>query len=237
MLEMALVFCLKSSKVIDEGKNMDKQALTKLTHGVYVIGAKDVDKGGFCGLIVDAAMQVATEPPVIALSLGNLGYTKTQIEKTGRFSLSVLDKNVNPFVIANFGFQSSRNADKWQAVEHSVKSDLPYLEKSLAVLEAQVIERHAFESHTLFLAQVKDAWIEQSGTPLTYEEYQTNLKKEALASFQEKIGVKKMEKKEKWVCVVCGYVYDGDVPFEELPDDWTCPLCGVGKDQFEKQEV
>ena len=46
-----------------------------------------------------------------------------------------------------------------------------------------------------------------------------------------------METKEKWVCVVCGYVYDGDVPFEELPEDWTCPLCGVGKDMFEKREI
>lgn len=50
----------------------------------------------------------------------------------------------------------------------------------------------------------------------------------------------------KWVCVVCGYVYDpalgdpdsGVVPgtaFEDIPEDWVCPLCGVGKDQFEKE--
>ena len=43
---------------------------------------------------------------------------------------------------------------------------------------------------------------------------------------------------KKYVCKICGYVYDpaenNDVPFEELPDDWTCPLCGVGKDQFEE---
>lgn len=49
-----------------------------------------------------------------------------------------------------------------------------------------------------------------------------------------------------WVCTVCGFVYDpvaGDPDhgvepgtlFEDVPSDWTCPLCGVGKDQFEKQ--
>ncbi|MCT4597434.1 MAG: rubredoxin [Vallitalea sp.] len=51
---------------------------------------------------------------------------------------------------------------------------------------------------------------------------------------------------ERWVCVVCGYVYDpndGDpdngvepgTAFEEIPDSWLCPLCSVGKDQFEKE--
>lgn len=50
---------------------------------------------------------------------------------------------------------------------------------------------------------------------------------------------------EKWKCEVCSYVYDpekgdpdnGMVPgtsFESLPDDWVCPVCGVGKDQFVK---
>ena len=48
---------------------------------------------------------------------------------------------------------------------------------------------------------------------------------------------------KKYVCDVCGYEYDhavGDpesgipagTPFEELPEDWVCPICGVGKDQF-----
>lgn len=44
---------------------------------------------------------------------------------------------------------------------------------------------------------------------------------------------------EKWVCKVCGYVYDPSehegVKFEDLPEDWVCPLCSVGKDQFEKE--
>lgn len=52
---------------------------------------------------------------------------------------------------------------------------------------------------------------------------------------------------QKWICTVCGYIYDpmaGDpdssipegTPFEKLPEDWVCPECGVGKDQFEKLE-
>ena len=52
---------------------------------------------------------------------------------------------------------------------------------------------------------------------------------------------------DKWVCKVCGYIYDpqlGDeeggiepgVPFSDLPDAWVCPICGAGKDLFEIQE-
>ena len=49
---------------------------------------------------------------------------------------------------------------------------------------------------------------------------------------------------KKWVCLVCGYVYGPEIgdpdsgiapgtSFEDLPEDWLCPLCAVGKDQFE----
>lgn len=48
-----------------------------------------------------------------------------------------------------------------------------------------------------------------------------------------------------YVCTVCGYVYEeaagsepdvaSGTPFENIPDSWTCPLCGVAKDQFQAQ--
>ena len=51
---------------------------------------------------------------------------------------------------------------------------------------------------------------------------------------------------DKYICVVCGYVYDPELgdpengiapgtAFEDLPEDWVCPLCGVGKDEFENE--
>ena len=48
----------------------------------------------------------------------------------------------------------------------------------------------------------------------------------------------------KYVCTICGYVYDPEegaedvkpgTPFDQLPDDWVCPVCGAGKDQFEQE--
>ena len=50
---------------------------------------------------------------------------------------------------------------------------------------------------------------------------------------------------DKWECTVCGYIYDPEVgdpttgistgtPFEDLPEGWTCPDCGAGKEMFEQ---
>ena len=50
-------------------------------------------------------------------------------------------------------------------------------------------------------------------------------------TFKEEIKMAK-----KYVCDVCGYEYDGEIPFDQLPDDYECPLCGVGKDQFSEVE-
>jgi len=67
----------------------------------------------------------------------------------------------------------------------------------------------------------------------------------------ERIGRSTNNKPEKsmkkYRCIVCGWIYDpaqGDpdggiapgTPFEDIPDEWSCPLCGVGKDQFEPVE-
>ena len=42
---------------------------------------------------------------------------------------------------------------------------------------------------------------------------------------------------KQWVCTVCNYVYDGETPFEGLPDAWTCPVCGVDKSFFEQRDA
>jgi rubredoxin len=59
--------------------------------------------------------------------------------------------------------------------------------------------------------------------------------------------LKMVNKLEKWECTVCGYIYDPEIgdpehgveprtPFEALPENWVCPVCGVPKDQFVKKE-
>jgi rubredoxin len=61
-----------------------------------------------------------------------------------------------------------------------------------------------------------------------------------------KILLNRRNEMEKYVCSICGYVYDPEVgdpdngiepgtAWEDVAEDWVCPLCGVGKDQFEAE--
>ena len=67
----------------------------------------------------------------------------------------------------------------------------------------------------------------------------------ALAVLVSIILIKKLTIMDKYICEVCGYEYDPEIgdpdngiaagtPFEELPEDWKCPLCAVGKELFAK---
>ena len=218
---------------------MNLDALYQLTHGLYVLGASDGDR--LAGSVVDAVMQVASSPVAIALSCTNRSYTKSCIDKPQEFSLSVLCKNVNPFVIANFGYQSSRNIDKWKNVEHFVKDGLPYLTDNLAMFRCRVIHSYAMDSNTLYIAGVLSAEATRADIPLTYLDYRSYFKQLVLESFntytQKQKGTTMTDTNKKWVCTVCGYVYDGDIPFENLPEDYVCPLCGVGKELFVQQDA
>lgn len=71
-----------------------------------------------------------------------------------------------------------------------------------------------------------------------------NRTKRGFKRYYKRINLKK-EIYEKYICTVCDYVYDPELgdpengiepgtSFEDLPEDWVCPLCGVGKEEFEK---
>ena len=90
------------------------------------------------------------------------------------------------------------------------------------MISCKVLESTDLGSHTLFIAEVVDAKLLNDNAPLTYADYQANVKPKP----QE---VKKEKKIVGWRCKICNYVYEGS----ELPADFTCPLCGHDKDDFE----
>ena len=107
---------------------------------------------------------------------------------------------------------------------------IPYITKGAnAYLSCEVKQSFDLGTHTLFLAEVKDGEILSDQPSVTYTYYQANVKPKPQKVEEKKAG-------KVWVCKICGYEYDEEeegVPFEELPADWTCPLCKHGKQDFE----
>lgn len=213
---------------------MDLKALYKISYGLYVIGSRLDGKDTGCA--VDAFIQSTNSPvPTVILCSIQANQTNAAIKQTGEFTVSILAADVDPFVVANFGYQSGRNADKWANVAHKRVNDLPVLEKAAAYLRCRVTDQKELSTHTAFFCEVIDAW-QGEGEPLIYGDYQNNMKTKAQEAFKKYKEEKTMaEVQEKWVCTVCGYVYDGEMPFEDLPDDWKCPLCAAPKSAFKKQ--
>ena len=222
---------------------MDKTALYPLSYGLYVIGVKN-DYCEFGGCVVDALMQISSgNTPQIAVSCMKNNNTPAMIKKYGKFTVSVLGRAVDPFVLSCFGFQSGKNSDKWAAVEHDFADGLPVLKKAVSYLVCTVSKVIEADTHILFIADVTDSFNGEKDEPLLYADYHKEYKDKALSAYklhysegsnQETVPAAESGG-EKWVCPVCGYVYDGEIPFEELPDDWKCPLCGVEKSRFTKK--
>ncbi len=208
---------------------IDLNALLKLTYGLYVAG---VENGGrFGGCVVDAVMQMTDD--TLAICCNKKTQTREFIAESGRFSLSVLSNKTDPFVIGNFGFQSGRDVNKWAKVPHRVENGLPVLNGAAAYLFCRVAETKDLGSHTLFLCAIEAAENGQ-GEALSYTLYRKEWKERVAAAFKAEKPIQDTKGKAmtKWVCTVCGYEYEGDT----LPADYTCPVCGVGADQFEKVE-
>jgi len=199
---------------------MDLEALFKISHGVYITGAKDTG-GRLVGSCIDSVMVVEVSPARIMISLGKGSYTCEVVRQTGELTLSVLPETVADQTIQTFGMQSSKTVDKWEKEPYYLVSNLPVWDKAVAAMLLKVSQIIDTGSHFVFLCDVADVMRGTMENPLIYQDYQNRKRKET-----------KMSETKKWVCTVCGYVYDGEVPFEELPEDWVCPLCGEPKSVF-----
>jgi len=232
---------------------MNLSALHKISYGLYIICSKKDDK--INGQIVNALFQVTAEPPTIAVSINKKNLTHTYIEYSKVFTVSILSKRTPMKFIGTFGFKSGRDTDKFKETHYKKgKTNTPIVtDHTVGYIEANVINKLDAGSHTIFIGKIEDAEIINDEEVLTYEYYHKvkgGYSPETAPTYSvmvDKIKNQKEEKRmDKYVCTVCGYVYDpakGDpdngIPpntrFEDLPDDWVCPICGARKDAFEKQ--
>jgi len=227
---------------------MNPKTFYKISYGLYVISSKQKEK--FNGQIANTVFQVTSEPPTIAVSINKQNLTHRFIQESKKFTVSILSKETPLKFIGLFGFQSGRNVNKFADINYKIsKIGVPIvIDNSLGYLETEVINTFDAGTHTVFIGRVVNAELLKDDEPLTYAYYHeikrgTAPKTAPTYIKEEKREVKKMG---KYRCTVCNYVYDpekGDpdsgikagTPFEKLPDDWVCPVCGASKDMFEKE--
>jgi flavin reductase (DIM6/NTAB) family NADH-FMN oxidoreductase RutF/rubredoxin len=217
---------------------MDMSVLWKLSYGMYAIGTLDGTRPTGC--IVNTVAQITSDNPVIAVSMNKNNFTYEAIKKTGRFTVSILTEKSNPNVISCLGFCSGRDRDKFNGKDFAWKEidGLPVVKDNCAGhIVAEVVSMTEMETHYIILARVKDAVACSNYTPMTYKYYHEVIKGSApknAPTYQAPSAKKDSgTATEKWVCTICGYVYEGDLTKE--PDDWVCPICKQPKSKFVKQ--
>ena len=204
---------------------MDNKVMYSLSYGLFVLSARQGDKDNGC--ITNTAIQVTTDPNRIVIAVNKSNYTHDMVKETGRFTVSVLSEEAKFELFKRFGFQSGRDVDKFAGFEAHVKKDaegIPYVTQGTnAWLSCKVVSATDLGTHTLFLADVLDGGVLSGAPSATYAYYQAHIKPKPAASAPA------ASEKKRWVCTVCGYVYEGD----ELPADYICPLCKHPASDFE----
>ena len=241
---------------------IDSKAFWRITYGLYVVTSRDGDR--LNGQIANTVFQVTAEPARIAVSVNRGNLTHGYISRSGVFAVSCLGEETPMEFIGLFGFKSGRDVDKLAQVQHraGVTGAPVVIENVLSVIEAKVIERLDVGTHTIFVGEVAAAEVLRPGKPLTYAYYQEIKKglapKSAPTYHVPEGGAEPAPAPapaepaprataKKYVCGVCGYVYDpavGDpdggvapgTAFENLPADWHCPVCGAAKEEFSPQD-
>jgi flavin reductase (DIM6/NTAB) family NADH-FMN oxidoreductase RutF/rubredoxin len=228
---------------------MNHNALHKLGYGLYVIGSRKGDR--FNGQIANIVFQITSEPPTIAVSINKSNLTHEFIKESKVFTASVLCQDTPLSFIGRFGFKSGRDIDKFEGINYRIgETKAPVvIDNAVAYLEAKVTQEVDVGTHTIFIGELVDADVIAEKACMTYDYYHKVKRGTTPKAAPSYVEEKKIEapKAPKYECNICGYVYDpalGDpdggikpgTSFEELPDDWVCPVCGVDKDDFRRVE-
>jgi len=152
-------------------------ALHKLTYGLFVLTARESDKDNGC--IINSALQVASEPTRIAVSVQMNNLTREMIQRTGKFNVSVLTQEVPFETIRHFGMQTGREVQKFEAFSNVKRSHngLYYVtENTNAMFSCEVKEALDLGSHMMFIGQVTESKVLDTKDSCTYAHYHKAIK-------------------------------------------------------------
>ncbi len=196
----------------------DLSALFNIGYGLYVVTSHDGRKDN--GLIVNTVSQVTNTPNRIAVTISKENYSHHVIKQTGKMNINCLTEDAPFAVFEKFGFQSGRNADKFEGcTPYRSDNGLIFLPRHINSFLSLKVEQYVdLETHGMFICAVTEARVMSDKPTMTYTYYQENVKPKS-----------ETEGKKGYVCKICGYVHEGDT----LPEDFICPLCKHGAADFE----
>ncbi|WMJ22568.1 flavin reductase [Paludicola sp. MB14-C6] len=211
---------------------MDDTAVFKLSYGVFYLGCEDKGQKNVC--VVNTVIQVTQEPLKVAVTVLKTSKTHDMIASSKKYSVGIMGENASMETIRHFGMQSGHQVDKLK--DFPYKTDMlgnPLIDEGcIATLSCKVYEEVDLGTHTMFIADLVDAHNVSNEKPLTYSQYRENRINGTKKETQSNEATQ--PQKEIWQCTVCHYIYDGDIPFEDLPDDYVCPICKKPKSVFKK---
>ena len=209
---------------------IDNKAIFNISYGLFVLVARQGEKDNAC--IINVAQQVTSEPLQLMICVNKQNLTHDMILRTLKFNLCPLSEEATMKPFQHFGFQSGKSVDKFAECEQELRTDngLLYLPKFInSVISCVVTKSIDLGTHTLFIARVMEAKVLTDSPSITYNYYQQHIKPKPTGS----AGVPPAEEgKKRWVCDVCGYVYEGD----SLPADFICPWCKHPASDFKPVE-
>lgn len=204
----------------------NKKAMYALSYGLFVLTTREGETDNGC--IINTGMQVTTTPNRILFAVNKGNYTHDLLLKSNRFTLSVISEEADFSLFQRFGFQSGRETDKFAGFADVVRGENEVLRPTKGInawLNGWVVSATDLGTHTLFLADVVDGDVVSAAPSATYAYYQSNIKPKPEAP-------KEKSEKKRWVCKVCGYIYEGDT----LPEDYICPICKHPAEDFEEMK-
>jgi len=150
---------------------MNLKALHRLSYGLYVVGSRRGER--LNAQIANTVFQVASEPPIIAVSINKNNLTHQFIQESRVFAASVLSKATPLPFIGRFGFRSGRDIDKLGGINYKVgETKAPVvLENAVAYLEARLVKEVDVGTHTIFIGELVAADVLSEEECLTYEYY------------------------------------------------------------------
>jgi len=223
---------------------IDYNAFFKVSYGLYVVCSGSREYGN--GYISNTVFQVTSDPPRFATCCNKKNHTAELIKASGIFSVSVLELDADANTIGTFGYKSGADTDKLKGMKVQYgETGVPIvLNDAIAYLEFKVVETMDVGTHLMFIGElIHSEVLDDNAEPLTYLHYRKVKKGAAPKNAPTYIDKSKLEKAApegdfaKYECPACGYIYDEEkegVKFDELPDDWVCPVCGEEKSDFIK---